>query len=280
MRPPSSTPAPPAAALRRRAGGLRPRQGGALCRNCRRGRPLSAEALELLRRILGGELGTVLAGPPPPGRRRRWPRWRPRRWRSTSIAGCARCARSPGSEAAVAPAVLWFRRDLRLGDHPALTEAARLGRAPTACCRSSSLDDACSPRPGPRRAAFLAAEPRRARGLDGRAAGASRAGRPGPGPRPARGRGRGPARSSSRPTTPPTAAARRRSGGRGAPRPWAPSWSAGLELRRRPGHHPLGGGPPLQGLQRLPPPLGGCRARTSCCRRSRGRLVAVRRLGC
>ena len=41
--------------------------GGALCRNCRQGRPISAEALELLRRILGGELGAVLAGPPPAG---------------------------------------------------------------------------------------------------------------------------------------------------------------------------------------------------------------------
>jgi len=41
--------------------------GGALCRTCRRGRPLSPEALELLRRILGGDLGAVLGGPPPPG---------------------------------------------------------------------------------------------------------------------------------------------------------------------------------------------------------------------
>jgi len=42
-------------------------EGGALCRNCRRGRPLSPEALSLVRRILGGELGGVLSGPPPPG---------------------------------------------------------------------------------------------------------------------------------------------------------------------------------------------------------------------
>jgi DNA repair protein RecO (recombination protein O) len=42
-------------------------EGGALCRNCRRGRPLSPEALRLVRRILGGELGGVLSGPPPPG---------------------------------------------------------------------------------------------------------------------------------------------------------------------------------------------------------------------
>ncbi|HEY1650709.1 MAG TPA: DNA repair protein RecO [Acidimicrobiales bacterium] len=41
--------------------------GGALCRIHRSGRPLSAPALALLRRILGGELGTVLKGPPPPG---------------------------------------------------------------------------------------------------------------------------------------------------------------------------------------------------------------------
>ncbi len=42
-------------------------EGGALCRRCRRGRPLSPDALALLRRILGGDLGSVLNGPPPPG---------------------------------------------------------------------------------------------------------------------------------------------------------------------------------------------------------------------
>ncbi|MGH9091313.1 MAG: DNA repair protein RecO [Acidimicrobiales bacterium] len=41
-------------------------EGGALCRRCRRGRPVSPAALELLRRILGGALGPVLSGPPPP----------------------------------------------------------------------------------------------------------------------------------------------------------------------------------------------------------------------
>lgn len=41
--------------------------GGVLCRQCRRGRPLSAPALALLRAILGGGLGDVLAGPPPEG---------------------------------------------------------------------------------------------------------------------------------------------------------------------------------------------------------------------
>lgn len=41
-------------------------EGGALCRRCRRGRPVSPAAFELLRRILGGALGPVLAGPPPP----------------------------------------------------------------------------------------------------------------------------------------------------------------------------------------------------------------------
>jgi DNA repair protein RecO (recombination protein O) len=40
--------------------------GGTLCRAHRSGRPLSPDALVLLRRILGGELGEVLAGPPPP----------------------------------------------------------------------------------------------------------------------------------------------------------------------------------------------------------------------
>jgi DNA repair protein RecO (recombination protein O) len=41
--------------------------GGALCRVHRSGRPMSAPALALLRRILGGDLAAVLAGPPPPG---------------------------------------------------------------------------------------------------------------------------------------------------------------------------------------------------------------------
>ena len=40
-------------------------EGGALCRRCRRGRPVSPEALDLVRRILGGSLGSVLSGPPP-----------------------------------------------------------------------------------------------------------------------------------------------------------------------------------------------------------------------
>jgi DNA repair protein RecO (recombination protein O) len=42
-------------------------EGGTLCRRCRRGRPMSVAALALLRRILGGDLAAVLAGPPPPG---------------------------------------------------------------------------------------------------------------------------------------------------------------------------------------------------------------------
>jgi DNA repair protein RecO (recombination protein O) len=41
--------------------------GGALCRPHRSGRPMSPDALALLRRILGGDLAAVLAGPPPPG---------------------------------------------------------------------------------------------------------------------------------------------------------------------------------------------------------------------
>jgi DNA repair protein RecO (recombination protein O) len=41
-------------------------EGGALCRRCRRGRPVSPAALDLVRRILGGSLGPVLAGSPPP----------------------------------------------------------------------------------------------------------------------------------------------------------------------------------------------------------------------
>jgi DNA repair protein RecO (recombination protein O) len=41
--------------------------GGALCRSHRSGRPMSPPALALLRRILGGDLASVLNGPPPPG---------------------------------------------------------------------------------------------------------------------------------------------------------------------------------------------------------------------
>ena len=41
--------------------------GGALCRIHRSGRPMSPAALALLRRILGGDLASVLNGPPPPG---------------------------------------------------------------------------------------------------------------------------------------------------------------------------------------------------------------------
>lgn len=38
-------------------------QGGALCRDCRRGRPLSPAALAVVRRVLGGGLAGVLAEP-------------------------------------------------------------------------------------------------------------------------------------------------------------------------------------------------------------------------
>jgi DNA repair protein RecO (recombination protein O) len=40
--------------------------GGTLCRSHRSGRSMSPGALVLLRRILGGDLAAVLAGPPPP----------------------------------------------------------------------------------------------------------------------------------------------------------------------------------------------------------------------
>ncbi len=40
-------------------------EGGMLCRRCRRGRPVSAGALEVLRQVLGGSLGAVLARPAP-----------------------------------------------------------------------------------------------------------------------------------------------------------------------------------------------------------------------
>ena len=39
-------------------------EGGALCRSCRRGVPISPEALSLLRRILGGRLAEALREPP------------------------------------------------------------------------------------------------------------------------------------------------------------------------------------------------------------------------
>ncbi|MGA8726148.1 MAG: DNA repair protein RecO [Acidimicrobiales bacterium] len=38
-------------------------EGGVLCRRCRRGRPVSADGLVLLRRTLGGRLASVLAEP-------------------------------------------------------------------------------------------------------------------------------------------------------------------------------------------------------------------------
>ena len=41
-------------------------EGGVLCRSCRRGRSISADALGLLRRVLGGDLVAVLAEPPGP----------------------------------------------------------------------------------------------------------------------------------------------------------------------------------------------------------------------
>jgi DNA repair protein RecO (recombination protein O) len=41
--------------------------GGTLCRAHRSGRPMTPAALALLRRILGGGLASVLAGPPPAG---------------------------------------------------------------------------------------------------------------------------------------------------------------------------------------------------------------------
>ncbi len=42
-------------------------EGGALCRSCRRGRPMSEDALILMRRILGGELGPALKERSPAG---------------------------------------------------------------------------------------------------------------------------------------------------------------------------------------------------------------------
>lgn len=41
-------------------------EGGVLCRSCRRGRPISDGALDLLRRILGGGLASALAEPAGP----------------------------------------------------------------------------------------------------------------------------------------------------------------------------------------------------------------------
>ena len=50
--------------------------------------------------------------------------------------------------------VMWFRRDLRLADNPALLEAVR---RPTACCRCSCSTRRCGGRPGRPAAAYLAA---------------------------------------------------------------------------------------------------------------------------
>lgn len=41
-------------------------EGGALCVSCRRGRPVSADALDVVRQVLGGSLGRILFGPTPP----------------------------------------------------------------------------------------------------------------------------------------------------------------------------------------------------------------------
>ncbi|MFP5376444.1 MAG: DNA repair protein RecO, partial [Acidimicrobiia bacterium] len=41
-------------------------EGGVLCRRCRRGVPVSPEALVLLRRVLGGELAGALNEAPGP----------------------------------------------------------------------------------------------------------------------------------------------------------------------------------------------------------------------
>jgi DNA repair protein RecO (recombination protein O) len=41
--------------------------GGTLCDHCRQGTSISADALALLRRVLGGELASVLRDPNPPG---------------------------------------------------------------------------------------------------------------------------------------------------------------------------------------------------------------------
>ncbi len=41
-------------------------QGGVLCRACRRGQPVSVEAVALVARMLGGHLAAVLAEPPSP----------------------------------------------------------------------------------------------------------------------------------------------------------------------------------------------------------------------
>ena len=41
-------------------------EGGVLCRGCRRGVPVSAAALAVLRRMLGGDLAAVLSEPPGP----------------------------------------------------------------------------------------------------------------------------------------------------------------------------------------------------------------------
>jgi len=48
-------------------------EGGALCRACRSGAPISAPALQLLRAILGGRLNDALAAPESPASRKKSP---------------------------------------------------------------------------------------------------------------------------------------------------------------------------------------------------------------
>jgi DNA repair protein RecO (recombination protein O) len=73
-------------------------EGGVLCRACRRGRPLSADGLLLLRRTLGGGLSGVLAEE----------RSGTRRWRPISTAGSGPSgpARSPESDRRITPCLL------------------------------------------------------------------------------------------------------------------------------------------------------------------------------
>ena len=64
-------------------------EGGVLCRACRSGVPISADALALLRRISGGGLAASWLSPSH-RRQRRSTTWLRRRWKRTSSAGCVR----------------------------------------------------------------------------------------------------------------------------------------------------------------------------------------------
>ncbi len=167
-------------------------EGGVLCRSCRRGRPLSPAGLS------SSDAPSGVACPacwPSPARRSpmRSPRWPPRPWRPTSTADSARCARARCPDVAGGAAgggttgrstVLWFRRDLRTADHPALLAAVEeASSAAGSVAPLFVVDDALVASAGANRRSFLSGT------LDRTRRSARRV--PGPAGRSARGGGAG-----------------------------------------------------------------------------------------